>query len=349
MLSSKEQIQNALEAIPVIDTHEHFMSETEWAGTDDFFTLLSPYVVDVLTCAGMSADEWNAVQDKKQPFARRWEIFVSYLPLIRHTRYFRTADRVYRERYGLMEYTLDEAQRVSPLIAADGTTDGYFRLCAEANIRAVMTFTSFDCHRTMKNSAMVPVPTVSDIHFKDLRMLGQLSVVTGVRILSFDALLCALDRLFADYREAGIKAVKFGGTYRRVPDYRLTAHADAERVFTEVLRCPQYGDTILCGACPNGFTDEFLRPLDDFLTFYMVGLAGNYGMNVFFHCGIHAWNANDPDILIPYIVDIRPVAAVNPYSAVTVVNDIAVPEQDPGIFVCDGLRAELHRTAPVAP
>lgn len=35
MLSSGEQILNAFETIPVIDAHEHFMSETEWMGNDD--------------------------------------------------------------------------------------------------------------------------------------------------------------------------------------------------------------------------------------------------------------------------------------------------------------------------
>ena len=295
MSSSREQLLTILEKIPVIDTHEHFTPEIYLNGSDDFFTLLSPYVVDALTAAGMPVGEWAATQNKSLPIETRWGILSPYLPLVRYTRAFRVVDGVVRGRYGLREYTADEIARISPLIAADGTREGYFRLCREAGIRATMTFLSFDCHRMMGDSVMLPVPTVSDVHFKDLRMLTRLHEVTGVPVASFDALLTAIDKLFADYHAAGIRAVKFGSAYRRRLDYQPTPRAEAERVFTEVLRTPRYGDTLMCGACPNGFSDDRLRPLDDYLAFYMVGKAGEYGMNVFFHCGIHAWNENDPD------------------------------------------------------
>ncbi len=295
MSSSREQLLARLSKMPVIDTHEHFTPEIYLNGSDDFFTLLSPYVVDVLTAAGMPVGEWAATQNKSLPLETRWNILAPYLPLVRHTRVFRVVDRVVRERYGLRAYDAEEIARISPLIAADGTKEGYFRLCREADIRATMTFLSFDCHRLMGDSVMIPVPTVSDIHFKDLRMLTKLTEVTGVPIASFDSLLAAVDKLFSDYRAAGIRAIKFGSAYGRRLDYQPTPRAEAERVFTEVLRTPGYGDTMMCGACPNGFSDDFLRPLDDFLAFYMVGKAGENGMNVFFHCGIHAWNRNDPD------------------------------------------------------
>lgn len=74
---------------------------------------------------------------------------------------------------------------------------------------------------------MLPVPTVSDIHFKDLRMLSHLAEVTGVPITSFDTLLAAVDKLFADYSAAGIRAVKFGSAYRRLRRRSAAAQPDA--------------------------------------------------------------------------------------------------------------------------
>lgn len=252
-MSSYEQLLEAVERIPVIDTHEHLAPEPYWAGTDDFFTLLSPYTVDVLTAAGMPVHEWAATQNKSLPVSTRWALLEPYLPLVRHTRVFRVVDRVVRGRYGLRAYTADEIARISPLIAADGTPDGYVRLCREAGIRAAMTFLSFDCHKLMGGSVMIPVPTVSDIHFKDSGMLTRLSGVTGVPVTSFDTLLAAIDRLFADYKAAGIRAIKFGSAYRRRLDYQPTARADAERVFTEVLRTPRYGDSRCAAPCRTAF------------------------------------------------------------------------------------------------
>lgn len=50
----------------------------------------------------------------------------------------------------------------------------------------------------------------------------------------------------------------------------------------------------------------------------MVTLAGQYGMNVFFHCGIHAWNGNDPDAA--KVSGLRTLIALHPHVRFTLLH-----------------------------
>lgn len=289
------ELLTRIRALPVVDTHEHFMPEQFWQPEQlDFFSLLVPYVCDTLQTAGMSGEEWAMLCDGSRSIAQRFEIFARYVPLIRFTTSFTVLDRTLRGRYGLREYTAQEAERILPAIQKDFSPQALSQFQQEYNIQSILTFLPFDCHHILGNSSMTAVPTVSDIQFKSRKTLTQLEEVTKCPIHSFDGLLQAIDRLFEDYHAAGIRAVKFGSAYRRRLDYRLTTRAQAEQCFVAYLREKPYGDTVTCGAVPGGAGEEQLRPLDDYLAFYMVGKAEQYGMKVFFHCGLHAWNQNDP-------------------------------------------------------
>ena len=308
-----------IQHIPVIDTHEHYAPEQFWNGEQaDFFSLLSPYVCDNLQAAGMGVDEWVALQNHALGTAVRLDILKPFLSAMRFTRYFQVVDHVVRGRYGLREYTAEELDRIRPFIQRDFSAENFQNLKQETGIREIMTFLPFDCHLSMGESTMLPVPTVSDIHLKNRWALKRLEEITGSRITSFDRLLEAIDRLFEAYHAAGIRAIKFGSGYRRRLDYKLTSRADAEKCFIDVLRDVPHGDTIMCGACPNGSGEEQLRALDDYLAFYMTAKAGEYAMAVFFHCGIHAWNENDPDAT--RISGLRELIALNPHVSFTLLH-----------------------------
>ena len=48
----------------------------------------------------------------------------------------------------------------------------------------------------------------------------------------------------------------------------------------------------MCGSPSAIITLEQAKPLDDYMTHFMMELAAERNFCVFFHVGIHAWNEN---------------------------------------------------------
>lgn len=290
----KRALLDGMANLPVVDTHEHYSPEQYWSGEhSDFFDLLCPYACDDLISAGMPPETWAALANKALPIAERLALLSPYLPYVRFGSYFRVVDAVARKRYGLREYTAAELERIRPQIARDFSREGFDLLKSEGNIRHVLTFLPFDCHHAAKGTQMRVVPTVSDIDFSDVSMITKLSSATGARIDSFAGLLKALDALFEQYASACIRDIKVGSAYRRRLDFKPRAAREAENAFMRVLAAASKGDESARGG-QEGVYERELITLDDYLAYYMVGLAGKHGMGAFIHCGLHAWNFNEP-------------------------------------------------------
>ncbi len=100
------QLIREIRQMPVIDTHEHMMHEKVYAGGKyDFFSLLQPYVCDILTSAGMTPEEWHYLSDTNREFTLRWERFQPWLDEIRFTTYFQAVLRGLKDLYGVDRVT----------------------------------------------------------------------------------------------------------------------------------------------------------------------------------------------------------------------------------------------------
>lgn len=280
-------------ALPVIDTHEHWSAEQDCIGrTVDFFDLLLPYCVDNLMSAGMTVGEWSILSNKSLGFEPRWALLSKYLDDVRDTTYFKALECTLRKHYGFTGYTPESIMDVGRILAAENTEGLYDRVMDRENIESALTFVSYDIPISWKEARVHPIPTVSDICPRSVPDIERLSRISGVPVSDFDSLLAAVTALFDSYRARGIRAVKFGGAYRRKLDYRLTTRQDAEAVFVK-LRSDRYmGDSRVIGTPHAVLSMDDVRPLDDFLTERMMELARERSMPVFFHVGIHAWNEN---------------------------------------------------------
>ncbi len=286
-----------LQKLPVVDTHEHFQSEQDLKQTGiHFFSLLMPYVCDNLFSAGMTLEEWNCLQSSDREISQKVVLLQKYIPLIKYTTYFQVFDRALRQTYGLREYSAAEISRVDGLIRQENTPDSFLRIVSQTNLRAVFTFLPFDAYRGFQSAFLYNVPTVSDLFLNDWSVIRRLEVCVKKTIADFSDFLTAIDQLFLDYKQHGVKAIKFGSAYRRTLDFKMRTNDEAERVFRSIIRQRPWGDVIMCGGTqPTAVSYDDLIVLDDFLTFYMVKKAQQHQFKIFFHCGLHAWNENHPD------------------------------------------------------
>jgi len=289
----KQEFHTNVHALPVIDTHEHWSAERFCTGRPlDFFDLLIPYCVDNLLTAGMSLLEWKTLMQKDLGFEPRWALFTQYLDDVRDTTYFRVLEQTLRKRYGFTGYTAESVLEVGHRLTAENTEGLYDRVMKREGIESALTFVSYENPLAQREARVHPVPTVSDICPRSIPDLERLSRVSGVPISDFDSLLAAVVALFDSYQAQGIRAVKFGGAYRRKLDYRMTTRQDAEEVLVRLRSDPYMGDSRVIGAPHAVLPMQDVRPLDDFLTDRMMELARERSLPVFIHVGIHAWNEN---------------------------------------------------------
>ncbi len=281
-----------------IDTHEHYPSEKYMdISPRDFFDYFLPYICDNLLTAGMKPESWVSLTNKRLTFEQRWEIFEPFLEDIKHTTYFRALMKTFRDCYGMQEITKDEAIKVSKKLNDENKPGMYEKINKRNNIEMVFAFVQWNMAHIGEDKEMMPVPTTSDVSIRSLANIKALSEYTGIVIYSFETLLLAVKTLIDSYHDKGYRAIKFGSAYRRKLDYEpVTAH-EAEKVFNYILSEKVNGDSKMCGSPTAMLTIEQAKPLDDYLTSYMVGLAGERNMPVFFHAGIHAWNENNVEAI----------------------------------------------------
>ena len=285
-----------IEALPVIDTHEHISSEAELVGVQiDIFNLFIPYIVDNLESAGITIDEMALMKNGQAAFKERWAVFNKYYPYIQNSTYISALQTSLAEQYKFKNYGLDECQRVSELLKKDFVSKGFMQKFMDKNkIESILTFrapSSEEVRRNYGDNKISLVPTVNHICVKDFKSLKEISKITETPIHNLDDILAGIDKLFKEYAAAGIKNIKFGSAYNREINYRGRTREEADASFTKIMATPFFMDSV-----PNKdflfHLSDYHIPLDDYLGVYMIRQAEKYNMNVIFHVGIFAWNYN---------------------------------------------------------
>ncbi len=83
---NEARLFESLSKLPVIDAHEHLVTEKERVDRKvDFFLLFSHYTRADLLSAGMTAQNYERLRDNQEmPVEEKWAVFSPYFPLIRY-------------------------------------------------------------------------------------------------------------------------------------------------------------------------------------------------------------------------------------------------------------------------
>jgi len=285
-----------IEALPVIDSHEHFRTETGYLNaTPDFFDLLSPYVVDTLMAAGMSHPEWQRLCDKNRSLEERWSLLCSRLPDIRHTNTFRALEISMEELYGLSIKSCGDIQEISKSLREDMRPGIFDRVLKTRHIVKSCTFVEPFGTAAYRDSFVEPIPTVSDFIPRDIEGIELIERWTGIRVRNLDSLGQAIDSLFDYYRTNRIRALKFGSGYRRVLDFAQPDSIGAERILNKIICAKTRGDDLMLGRRGQTMSSDDVLLLDDWISERFFSLAEDADMPVIFHVAMHAWLANNPE------------------------------------------------------
>jgi|GEM_PF-2728826 len=280
--------------LPVFDTHEHFLPESELTeNPPDFFDLLFPYVCDDLMSAGMSGDKLKSLRDRNLSFHRRWAIFESYYSYVRHGSYFR-ALRKSLTAMGMSDFDEAGALALSGYLSEHCKIGCYQKLAAELGI--VKTNVILDDYRLVKgydSEQFACIPTLSmfcPANRSDISRIEEICHQPVNELLDLDK---ALENLFLDYEKQNIHAIKLGSAYVRELDFKEGDPILAAKVLSDLkngLACRKNSLQL-----DEKIVDfEQIKPLDDYLIWKILTLAQWKKFDVHIHTGLHAWNHNVP-------------------------------------------------------
>ncbi len=230
----QEKLYEQIKMMRIIDTHEHIPHERDCnSETLDVFDFFTPYICDNLCSVGVTSKQWQEFTDKKIPLKNRLQSAFGYIESIRFTTYFRAFEQSVRA-IGQYDFSVEGLVRAGELLTATNKLDLVYE---KINAERGMTFMGYSGMDYFSDSKYLKVvPTVTQITPKTKEDVSLLSCVTGVEVKNLETLSMAIEKLFDDYEKSGVKNIKIGGSYTRIPDYSVM-HGHALEILNGWLWC----------------------------------------------------------------------------------------------------------------
>ncbi|MCP5524296.1 MAG: amidohydrolase family protein [Verrucomicrobiales bacterium] len=286
---SRRQIEQAVMAAPLIDTHEHLIEESDRLQgaahprvvCDDWALLFSHYLNSDLLTSGMPTEAMQRFLSADVDPLEKWALLKPWWQAVKNTGYARAVRIAIRELYGVDELTDATVGRVQ---------EGYEKLRRPGFYRRVLNDLAniescqVNCltGEAFKESAM---PTLL---MQDISIVGmfagpnfrQYAPKAGIEVRSLADWHRVIRWWFDHYAQYAV-AVKSQNAYSRDIDYERVAAEQAEPVFNKVLQ----GEPVSL---------EERKRLEDHLFWEAVDQATTHHLPVKLHTGFYAGQNSMP-------------------------------------------------------
>ncbi len=302
------RISDAVNAVGLVDTHEHLLSEDERnRAAHDFGYLFPHYASSDLISAGMPPGLLEAVRATARPvlvermarigwirkpppmvapsgadlsLEERWAALEPYWERIRHTGYGTCLRLAIRDLFGVQGMDKTTYQRLSAAIAASRRVGWYRHVLQE---KAGIAVSLQDDYRTAVDRALF-APMVRLEHFACATTRGDLRNIEADTDRSVHSLVDLVEAMHAAldrYLFEGAVGIKIGIAYRRSLRFEKVAHADAERTFARLF--DHLGE---------GPSWAEARPLQDYMFHRIIQAAVERDVPIQIHTGLQEGNGN---------------------------------------------------------
>jgi predicted TIM-barrel fold metal-dependent hydrolase len=292
-MSFKEIIKEEIYKIPIVDTHEHLMSEEERNSRPiDIFYFFAHYASSDLVSAGMPQATLDKIRNPSIPLEERWKDFAPYWESIRNTAYAKALIIAVRDLFGIEDINEETYQAISAKLK-ESQRKGWYRyvLRERANIAISLQYVG-----TMDVDRELFLPVAYYDHFITARSkwdINSLEKSYDVAIHSLDDFLRALDIAFERDVKAGAVGIKSGLAYSRILRYDKVSKSEAEALFNRIF-----------SHLGEGLSWEEAKPLQDFIMHQVIRRAISYNLPITIHTGLQEGNGN-------IITNANPVHLVN--------------------------------------
>ena len=286
----EKRITDAVNAIRLIDTHEHLMSEKEaLAGVSDFSTLFINYQLEDLISSGAPSDQMYSVfKSKEKSLEEKWDVFKNYWDNTRSTGYGRTVLITAKDLYGIDDINDNTYKELSKRIK-DSHKEKYYEtvLKEKAKIDAsiIMEYNTVT-PRDVRNEGNCNFRSFF-VYDKFVTMFGYDRMNTrvaqyGLKFTSLKELESVIDTVFGNDVRKGIQGIKFGIAYSRTLKFDEVSKETANAVFEKMKADPA-----------KLLSFDEAKPLQDYLFFKVLSLCEKYNLPVQIHTGLQTGTGND--------------------------------------------------------
>src|SRR4051794_2058607 len=136
-MPARPSIQSAVDAVRIIDTHEHLEEEaTRLAHPHDWSYLFSHYASDDLTMAGMPGEALQQFLGPDLDIHAKWRLFEPVWPKAKNTGYCRAIRCAVQELYGEPEIDATSYARINEKMQALARPGFYREILRRAGIES---------------------------------------------------------------------------------------------------------------------------------------------------------------------------------------------------------------------
>jgi len=293
-------ILQAVEVMPVIDTHEHLYDYVydDNRGRDVLSEYLLHYLRSDLVSAGLSLEDLAKAVDPGLPLTERWKLVEPYWEASRYTGYGRALDIAVRDIYGLdgiREETIEELGEV--FRRQDRREHTRYVLRELCNIEvSFLDIGSGNCtvDPNLFRCAWQPGDYIMPFVDANGDALAWVEANYGGEIRSLDDWMAAFVKELEARLAQGIVALKIALAYTRSLRFEQVSYGVAKDSFASVLAAWRRGD-VQSGSV-------FPRELQDFLMHYVLSVSNEKQLVIQVHTGLLEGNGNilsnsDPTLL----------------------------------------------------
>ena len=323
MLPVNENIENAVNEIRIVDTHEHLMPEAlrdDYAV--DFGYLLAHYNTTDLVSSGMPLPLLQSVrlpmyryelvfnemlregktilplEREDLSLEERWQALEPYWERIRNTAYAKQTLLAIKDVFGFDDLNGETYAPISQAIAESRVENWYGKVMKEM---AKIDLSIVDIHTTAVDRELF-VPAMRMDYIISVRTRTELDRIESeedVTIHSLDDLVRAMRSAIERAVGNGAVAIKSALAYRRPLRYEKVTRQQAETAFNRIAADTGHGPSWMEA-----------KPLQDFMMHQVIRQAVEAGMPMQIHTGLHESNESvvynsNPTLLVNLFMEYR--------------------------------------------
>lgn len=278
----REMLSQA-EAVRLVDTHEHLISQEQRAALKlDLFYLFPHYASSDLVSAGMPLAVLEQIQDTSVPLEQRWALFAPYWRFTRTTGYGRALLLAAKDLFGIEDINEHTYQQLSERLAATNDSSWYEHVLKE---RAGIEVSLQDClvHADSGGPALLndrrfvaPVRWLGVFQrFRTLAEVQAMENELGVNLHSLDDFLRAIDSDLETHKADGAVALKMRLAYVRSLSFEHVIKSDAERAWNRIF-----------AHLGEGLSLDEAKPLQDYVTHHLIQRSIDLDLPLQVHTGL---------------------------------------------------------------
>lgn len=275
-------------SMPVIDTHEHLMSEeSRLASVPDLFsTFMLHYASCDLISAGMKIDDMNFLKSNSGDLDRKWQLFAPFWEKSKNTAYCKALVYAIKDIYGFDD--IDEAtyRNIDAAIKASNIKGLYQRILKDmCHIEVSILDSNPDCDKHFFISTF----NIGDyVRFSSKDHIVNLEKLHNVSINNLNDYIDLMRKLVTScLHEKTIVCMKSALAYQRVIRYDRVDYSTADRIFTQMLASGNF-----VGWYSHSPADFPTKQLEDYIMHSFVQIAGELDIPIQIHTGLQEGNGN---------------------------------------------------------